>query len=145
MLNPVNYILSTFAYVLFSTLMIKCLHFIYAVNWTNITLKGVSFFLILEYLEICFSHNFTLTLFIFLLFVTWDFKKWFILLSRYLWITIPSVDIDKAIQSILTKTCICLLYTVKCHMLKIIIYLNCGAGEDSWDSLRLQGDPTNPS
>ena len=28
---------------------------------------------------------------------------------------------------------------------KKLILLNCGVGEDSWESLGLQGDPTNPS
>ena len=26
-----------------------------------------------------------------------------------------------------------------------LVFLNCGIGKDSWDSLRLQGDPTSPS
>ena len=26
-----------------------------------------------------------------------------------------------------------------------LMLLNCGAGEDSWESLGLQGDPTSPS
>ena len=26
-----------------------------------------------------------------------------------------------------------------------LILLNCGVGEDSWESLGLQGDPTSPS
>ena len=25
-----------------------------------------------------------------------------------------------------------------------LMLLNCGVGEDSWESLRLQGDPTSP-
>ena len=28
---------------------------------------------------------------------------------------------------------------------KELMLLNCGAGEDSWEPLRLQGDPTSPS
>ena len=27
---------------------------------------------------------------------------------------------------------------------KILMLLNCGVGEDSWESLGLQGDPTSP-
>ena len=29
--------------------------------------------------------------------------------------------------------------------IKELMLLNCGVGEDSWESLRLQGDPTSPS
>ena len=28
---------------------------------------------------------------------------------------------------------------------KELMLLNCGVGEDSWESLELQGDPTSPS
>ena len=28
---------------------------------------------------------------------------------------------------------------------KVLMFLNCGVGEDSWESLKLQGDPTSPS
>ena len=31
------------------------------------------------------------------------------------------------------------------HIAFMVVYLNCGAGEDSWESLGLQGDPTSPS
>ena len=28
---------------------------------------------------------------------------------------------------------------------EVLMLLNCGVGEDSWESLGLQGDPTSPS
>ena len=31
------------------------------------------------------------------------------------------------------------------YIMGLFMLLNCGVGEDSWDSLGLQGDPTNPS
>ena len=39
----------------------------------------------------------------------------------------------------------CENWTVKNAEHQRIDALNCGAGEDSWVSLGLQGDPTNPS
>ena len=35
-------------------------------------------------------------------------------------------------------------YTRKLNA-KELMLLNCGVGEDSWESLELQGDPTSPS
>ena len=31
------------------------------------------------------------------------------------------------------------------EVIKKLMLLNCGVGEDSWESLGLEGDPTNPS
>ena len=31
------------------------------------------------------------------------------------------------------------------NIAKELMLLNCGVGEDSWESLGLQGDPTSPS
>ena len=40
----------------------------------------------------------------------------------------------------------CESWTVqKAEELMLLMILNCGAGEDSWESLGLQGDPTSPS
>ena len=39
----------------------------------------------------------------------------------------------------------CECWTVKKTEHRRIVLLNCGVGEDSWESLGLQGDPTNPS
>ena len=38
----------------------------------------------------------------------------------------------------------CEIWTIKLSA-KELMLLNCGAGEDSWESLGLQGDPTSPS
>ena len=38
----------------------------------------------------------------------------------------------------------CESWTVKKAECKELMLLNCGAGEDSWESLGLQGDPTSP-
>ena len=38
----------------------------------------------------------------------------------------------------------CESWTVKKAEHKELMLLNCGVGEDSWESLGLQGDPTNP-
>ena len=42
------------------------------------------------------------------------------------------------------KTSISALLTRKLST-KELMLLNCGVGEDSWESLGLQGDPTSPS
>ena len=39
----------------------------------------------------------------------------------------------------------CESWTVKKAETEELILLNCGVGEDSWESLGLQGDPTSPS
>ena len=39
----------------------------------------------------------------------------------------------------------CESWTVNKAECRIIDALNCGVGEDSWESLGLQGDPTSPS
>ena len=39
----------------------------------------------------------------------------------------------------------CESWTIKKAELIELMLLNCGVGEDSWESLGLQGDPTNPS
>ena len=39
----------------------------------------------------------------------------------------------------------CESWTIKSLRAKELMLLNCGVGEDSWESLGLQGDPTNPS
>ena len=39
----------------------------------------------------------------------------------------------------------CECWTVKKTEHRRIVLLNCGVGEDSWESLGLQGDPTSPS
>ena len=39
----------------------------------------------------------------------------------------------------------CESWTVKKAERKELMFLNCGVGEDSWESLGLQGDPTSPS
>ena len=39
----------------------------------------------------------------------------------------------------------CESWTVKKVERRRIEELNCGVGEDSWESLGLQGDPTSPS
>ena len=36
-------------------------------------------------------------------------------------------------------------WTTKRLSTKELMLLNCGVGEDSWESLGLQGDPTSPS
>ena len=36
-------------------------------------------------------------------------------------------------------------WTVKKAESQKLMLLNCGVGEDSWESLGLQGDPTSPS
>ena len=40
---------------------------------------------------------------------------------------------------------VCESWTIKKLITKELILLNCGAGEDSWESLGLQGDPASPS
>ena len=59
--------------------------------------------------------------------------------------------------TLLTKDCIvksivfpvvmydCESWTIKKARAKQLMLLNCGVGEDSWESLELQGDPTSPS
>ena len=37
----------------------------------------------------------------------------------------------------------CESWTIKKPSAKELMLLNCGAGEDSWESLGLQGDPTS--
>ena len=39
----------------------------------------------------------------------------------------------------------CEIWTVKRLSSKELMLLNCGVGEDSWESLGLQGDPTSSS
>ena len=39
----------------------------------------------------------------------------------------------------------CECWTIKKVEHKELMLLNCGVGEDSWESLGLQGDPTSPS
>ena len=39
----------------------------------------------------------------------------------------------------------CKSWTIKKLNAEELILLNCGVGEDSWESLGLQGDPTSPS
>ena len=38
----------------------------------------------------------------------------------------------------------CLFFKCYCEIYLCVFVLNCGVGEDSWESLRLQGDPTSP-
>ena len=38
----------------------------------------------------------------------------------------------------------CESWTVKKAERRELMFLNCGVGEDSWESLGLQGDPTSP-
>ena len=38
----------------------------------------------------------------------------------------------------------CESWTVKTAITEELMLLNCGVGEDSWESLGLQGDPTSP-
>ena len=37
------------------------------------------------------------------------------------------------------------LYIVECILTEELMLLNCGVGEESWESLGLQGDQTSPS
>ena len=39
----------------------------------------------------------------------------------------------------------CASWSIKKAECKELMFLNCGVGEDSWESLGLQGDPTSPS
>ena len=39
----------------------------------------------------------------------------------------------------------CESWTIKKASAEELMLLNCGVGEDSWESLGLQGDPTSPS
>ena len=39
----------------------------------------------------------------------------------------------------------CESWTIKNAECRGMMHLNCGVGEDSWESLGLQGDPTSPS
>ena len=39
----------------------------------------------------------------------------------------------------------CESWTIKKAEAKELMLLNCGVGEDSWESLGLKGDPTSPS
>ena len=39
----------------------------------------------------------------------------------------------------------CESWTIKKASAEELMVLNCGVGEDSWESLGLQGDPTSPS
>ena len=39
----------------------------------------------------------------------------------------------------------CESWTIKKLSAKVLMLLNCGVGEDSWEYLLLQGDPTSPS
>ena len=38
----------------------------------------------------------------------------------------------------------CENWTIKKPEHRKLVLLNCGVGEDSWESLKLQGDPTSP-
>ena len=39
----------------------------------------------------------------------------------------------------------CESWTIKKLSSEELMHLNCGVGEDNWESLGLQGDPTSPS
>ena len=70
-------------------------------------------------------------------------------------------NIDSILKSrditLMTKVCLvkamvfpvvmygCESWTIKKMSTKELMLLNCGVGEDSWESLGLQGDPTSPS
>ena len=66
-------------------------------------------------------------------------------------------NIFKRDITLLTKVCLvkalvfpvvmygCESWTVKKAECRRMMLLNCGVGEDSWESLGLQGDPTSPS
>ena len=44
----------------------------------------------------------------------------------------------------LSLALVCLLYGYNLLKCKVLMLTNCGVGEDSWESLGLQGDPTSP-
>ena len=66
---------------------------------------------------------------------------------------LKSRDITLPTKVCLVKTIIlpvvmygCENWTIKrAELQRIDAFLNCGVGEDSWESLGLQGDPTSPS
>ena len=60
-------------------------------------------------------------------------------------ITLPTkVCLDKAMVFPVVM-CRCESWTIKKAEHQELMFLNCGFGEDSWESLGLQGDPTSPS
>ena len=65
---------------------------------------------------------------------------------------LKSRDITLPIKIHLVKTMVfpvvmygCESWTIKKTVVKELMVLNCGVGEDSRESLGLQGDPTSPS
>ena len=66
---------------------------------------------------------------------------------------LKSIDITLPTKACLVKAMVfpvvmygCESWTIKkAEHWRIDAFLNCGAGEDSWESLELQGDPTSPS
>ena len=76
-----------------------------------------------------------------------------LLLGRRVMINLDSIFISRDI-TLPTKVCLvkAVVFPVvmwECESWKLsaeeLMLLNCGVGEDSWESLGLQGDPTNPS
>ena len=66
--------------------------------------------------------------------------------------TLKSRDITSSTKVHLVKAMVfpvvmyyCESWTLKKAECKELMLLNCGVGEDSWESLELQGDPTSPS
>ena len=82
--------------------------------------------------------------------------KWCLLLGRKSMTNLDSIlksrDITSTTKVHLVKTMVfpvvtygCETWIVKKTECQELILLNCGVGEDSWESLGLQGDPTSPS
>ena len=79
-----------------------------------------------------------------------------LLLGRKAMTNLESILKSRDIQTLLTKVCIdkamvfpvvmygCESWTLKKAECWRTDVLNCGVGEDSWESLGLQGDPTSP-
>ena len=73
-------------------------------------------------------------------FLAWLCEKYIIELLNTIQIALCSFKITQ--QQHLNLKRICLLRKLSAEVLML---LNCGAGEDSWESLGLQGDPPSPS
>ena len=82
--------------------------------------------------------------------------KWRLLLGRKVMTNLPNIlksrDITLPTKVRLVKAMVfpvvmygCESWTVKKAAAEELMLLNCGVGEDSWESLGLQGDPTSPS
>ena len=58
---------------------------------------------------------------------------------------IKSRDITLPTKVRLVKAMVFPVVMYGCDSWTVMMLLNCGVGEDSWESLGLQGDPTSPS